>query len=300
MARYSSVYYADRRVGVWDIMTDTYKHWFGDKNGTDRIGVMVLMSKEQMSSPKGFIDLSDPTQKIYRVTDFNYLHDMYQRKKIVLTRPSKWQDPFENCLLTFRIIDKATGKEIGIRPVMDIFFGQCWSYQETETDATWRIYAPHDNAVRISSTVEKLFNAILGASDRPAMTDVFIGNVSYDSADNILAYITNPANAHSVIESHDGYAAARWLLVKRNEFAHEHEIRVLLRDPLLAIPKYEPKCELSINPHELIDEIVYDPRMPEYRADVYTDQLSLFGATAKIRRSELYSLPKMTVEIEFT
>jgi len=42
MARYSPVYYADRRVGVWDIMADTYKHWLGiNKERHEYIGCII-------------------------------------------------------------------------------------------------------------------------------------------------------------------------------------------------------------------------------------------------------------------
>jgi hypothetical protein len=245
-----------------------------------------------------FIDLRYADKRIFRVLDFNFLKDLYERRKLVLSRPGKWDDPFENILLKLRVVTVTPGEEICIRGVLDIFFGQCWSDRPEETDATWRIYAPNANGVRISTTANKLFNAVLSAPDRPDSTSVFIGKVQYDSADNIVNFISDPTRARSVILSADGHAAARWLLIKRPEFQHEQEVRLLLRDPAQTVPKYEPRCELSVDPFPLIDEIVFDPRMPEYRFKVFRDQLRMLGVSAPMRRSSMYSLPRLTVKID--
>jgi hypothetical protein len=246
-----------------------------------------------------FIDLPDMDKSIFRVLDFNHLKDLFERRKLVLSRPGKWEDPFENVLLKLRVVTIPSGDEIGIRGGLDIFFGQCWSDRPEETDATWRIYAPHSNGVRISTTPRKLFDAILSAPDRPQSTSVFIGKVRYESAEHIVDYISDPSRARDVILSANGQAAARWLLIKRTEFEHEEEVRLLVRDPgqTLAL-LYEPHCEFSVDPFALIDDVVFDPRMPEYRFKVFRDQLMVLGVSVPMRRSTLYSLPDVTVQID--
>ena len=96
------------------------------------------------------INLSDVDQTIYRVIDFKHLLNLFKTGDLLFTRPNKWEDPFENCLLKLNTIQKSTGKKIGLRGLLDIFFGLCWSLGAKETDATWRIYAPNKNGVRIS------------------------------------------------------------------------------------------------------------------------------------------------------
>ena len=244
------------------------------------------------------IDLPDEDTPIFRVFDFNFLIELFKLRKLVLTRPSKWDDPFENCLLKVKVFLKASGEEINIRGALDIFFGQCWSDNPEETDATWRIYSPNSNGVRISTTASSLFNSVCLAPDRAPSTNVFLGKVKYMTAQDIIEFIQDSQNTTRVILSDDGRSAAHWLLVKRMEFKHESEVRLLLRDPLQTVPHYEPRCAVSVDPFQLIQEIVFDPRTPKYRVKVYRDQLGMLGVNVPTRHSKLYSLPKLNVEID--
>lgn len=256
------------------------------------------MDKANRSAGNAIIDLPDEYAQIFRVLDFNFLIDLFKRRKLVLTRPSKWDDPFENFLLKIKVFLKSSGEEINIRGVLDIFFGQCWSDNPEETDATWRIYSPNSNSVRISTTASILFNSVCLAPDRAPSTNVFLGKVKYMTAQEIIELIQDSQNATKVILSADGRSAADWLLFKRMEFKHESEVRLLLRDPLQTVPQYEPQCAVSVDPFELIQEVVFDPRIPEYRVQVYQDQLGILGVNVPTRHSKLYSLPKLSVEID--
>ena len=256
------------------------------------------MDKVDRNEGNLIIDLPDEDAPIYRVIDFNFLMDLFKRRKLVLTRPSKWDDPFENFLLKVKILFKASGEEINIRDVLDIFFGQCWSDNPEETDATWRIYSPNSNGVRISTTVFRLFNSVCLAPDRAPSTNVFLGKVKYMTAQKIIEFVQDSQNATEVILSADGRSAADWLLVKRMEFKHESEVRLLLRDPFRTVPQYDSTCAVSVDPFKLIQEIVFDPRIPEYRVQVYRDQLGMLGVNVPTRHSKLYSLPKLSIEIE--
>jgi hypothetical protein len=50
------------------------------------------------------IDLPEGDLPIFRVLPFKYLLDMFKHRKLVLTRPSKWDDPFENFLVKVKVI----------------------------------------------------------------------------------------------------------------------------------------------------------------------------------------------------
>ncbi|MBI3775011.1 MAG: DUF2971 domain-containing protein [Gammaproteobacteria bacterium] len=256
------------------------------------------MDKADRTSGDAIINLSAEDVPIFRVLDFNFLLDIFKHRRLILRRPSKWDDPFENVLLKVKTILKSSGEEVGIRGVLDIFFGQCWSDNPQETDATWRIYSPNSNGVRIATTVSSLFDSIRLAPDRATSTNVFLGKVKYKTVEEIVDFIGYSQNATRVILSADGRAAAEWLLIKRTEFMHESEVRLLLRDPLQTVPQYEPQCVVSVDPFQLIHEIVFDPRIPEYRFDVYRDQLGMLGVNVPTRHSKLYSLPKLCIEIE--
>jgi Protein of unknown function (DUF2971) len=256
------------------------------------------MDNADRTSGNAIIDLSAEDVPIFRVLDFDFLLALFKHRKLILTRPNKWDDPFENVLLKVKVILKSSGEEVGIRGVLDIFFGQCWSDNPQETDATWRIYSPNSNGVRISTTVSRLFDSVRLATDRATSTNVFLGKVKYKTVEEIVDFIGDSQNATRVILSADGRAAAEWLLIKRTEFEHESEVRLLLRDPLQTVHQYEPQCAVSVDPFQLVHEIVFDPRIPEHRFHVYRDQLGMLGVNVPIHHSTLYSLPKLCIEID--
>ena len=89
--------------------------------------------------------------------------------------------------------------------------------------------------------------------------------------------------------------------------------RFVFRDTSSNTPKYEAKCSFTIDPFLLIDEIVFDPRMPDYEVECYKDELARLDVNffnrltnlgapknIKIRHSKLYSLPEMKIKIDFS
>lgn len=243
------------------------------------------------------IDIPNIDQRIYRVIDSEYLLDLFKRYMFVLTRPHLWDDPFENVLLKTRVVNPS-GEVIDCRGIHDIFFGQCWSDNQKETDATWRIYSPNKTGVRISTTVSKLFKAVYNSWDRMnkyQSTDVFIGKVAYKSTSDIIQSIHDSVTK----KVFTGSELAHRLLIKREEFQHEQEVRLLLVDPLHCIPCREKLCELNIDPKSLIDEIVFDPRMSDSKFLHFKIQLDALFQLEKqkpiIRKSELYSLPNIII-----
>lgn len=84
---------------------------------------------------------------------------------------------------------------------------------------------------------------------------------------------------------------ATTLLVKRPAFRHEREVR------LIFIPHNKAKAKKDIfaypvDPNELIDQIMIDPRMTEHEANLLKERIKLkTGFTGKIKRSLLYALP---------
>ena len=83
--------------------------------------------------------------------------------------------------------------------------------------------------------------------------------------------------------------AARTLLVKRPAFRHEAEVRLLwyaAKDSADGLFRY------AVNPHELVDQIMIDPRLPT--AEYYKAKMMIrnqTGYSGKILRSLIYAPP---------
>lgn len=238
-----------------------------------------------MSKPAHFIgDISRDT-KIYKILKREYFFELFEEKKNALVLPKKWQDPFENVILTAEVRN-ASG-EPGSFSFHEDVYGQCWTLH-TASDAMWRIYSEKKDAVRIRTTVGKLIDSLRAAHGQWADVTCFIGKVDYLGEARLKKFartifkdeITEPAIARS-------------LLVKRNAYRHEREVRLIYIEPkdekhANGVYKYD------IDPHTLIDQVMIDPRV------TYDKYVSLKKQVMKrtdlsgrqIKRSLLYRQPK--------
>ena len=170
----------------------------------------------------------------------------------------------------------------------DQFYGQCWTLQSA-SDAIWRIYSPARNAVRLRSTVRKLAGSLWDHCGKWAPHEVFVGKVRYLPSKPLEEF------AKGILRSEGGALSmrlfAKTLLVKRPAFKHEREVRLIFRphdledagDDLFSYP---------VDPHELFDQLMIDPRMPDTDARALKEEIvSRTGFKGRILRSLLYAPP---------
>jgi hypothetical protein len=103
----------------------------------------------------GFIRISETGKdvSIYRFMRVEHFLDLFLNKSSWLAAPRQWDDPWENFLA------KAEFRGYASFPDECTIFGQCWT-SVSESDATWRIYTPQKNGVRIETTPRDLMNSI--------------------------------------------------------------------------------------------------------------------------------------------
>jgi len=125
------------------------------------------------------INLTDDEldKPVYRIMPVYRLLEGLESKQQVLVKPYKWDDPFENMLLSSDV--KLSSGESGTMPELrDSVYGQCWTLHK-ETDAMWRIYSNDNNGVKIKSTPRKLLDALKVSDLRFSDIQCFIGKVCY-------------------------------------------------------------------------------------------------------------------------
>ncbi|MER9445386.1 hypothetical protein NKI79_29255 [Mesorhizobium sp. M0340] len=118
----------------------------------------------------------------------------------------------------------------------------------------------------------------------------FIGSVQYlpdrklfQSASTIFAKGLNPGTVAST------------LLVKRTAFKHEKEVRLVYRK-LFGDPAPEGKFRYTVDPSDLIDQIMIDPRVNPTEATAMKNEIaSQTGFAGHIKWSLLYKAPKSFV-----
>ena len=90
-------------------------------------------------------------------------------------------------------------------------------------------------------------------------------------------------------------AIASTYLFKRNPFSHEAEVRVLVVDGN-ARPAAGGLLHLPLDPNELIETILVDPRAPDSMVEMYKRHLqSAYGFKKHVAKSTLYRPPKPLV-----
>ncbi len=225
---------------------------------------------------------------IYRIVPIERLYSLFIDGANTLVNPCLWEDTYENLTLQSRRI--VGGKEIHSYAHKRIF-GQCWTTHKS-SDAMWRIYSKDNRSVRIRTTPRRLFDSLNIKQTNRSHTYQCIGKVKYVSDARLMASLksmfTNEGNLTfgNVFKS---------LLIKRWAFKHESEVRLLHFEAGESVPT-EQIYSYEVDAHELIDEIMIDPRVSyDDFADVKRAIIEATKFSGLIRRSLLYKLPEPIV-----
>lgn len=246
-----------------------------------------------------------------RIITVDRLFELLVSKKNTLVSPSLWEDPFESFTSKAKI--KLDETIIIYNPRT---WGQCWTTRINETDAMWRIYTPSKNGVKIKTTARKLMDSFLISSEVSKLikeadenekdrnkfndayfvpgiyTDIFLGKVKYLSIKRII----DPIHLREMFSEN----ANNILFVKRLEFKHENEFRIILdyfHSDFMNMDLHEQVFHYTFNFNEIIDEIVFDPRMDKNLFSAYQSYIKSLGFKGKVKQSRLYSLPKYNFDL---
>lgn len=241
---------------------------------------------------RNYINIPDNKreEEIYRIMPIHRLLEIFNLNKLTLVKPEMWDDPFENWLLK-SYGRTADGKSVSLSDLRKSIFGQCWTL-EKETDAMWRIYSHNKQGVKIKTTISRLLGAMFNSTSEHPELSCFIGTVKYLK----LKEMKEQFSSYWLFDS-DGSALAESLLFKRNEFKYEKEVRLVYLCPNRELIK-EDIYQFTVNPYDLFDEIVFDPRINKYLFDAFKSVLKKKRFTKPIRQSALYKPPKeLTIRI---
>lgn len=228
----------------------------------------INLSEDQLDKP------------IYRIFPVGRFLQVLTSKKLTLVKPKKWDDPFENLMLSSKFKIGGSHSEISAR---DSVYGQCWTLHR-ETDAMWRIYSANKDAVRLRSTPRKLLEALMSSNPEFAEIKCFVGGVQYVSK----AKLKDAFSKINVFNT-NGSGIAESLLIKRTEFSHEKEVRLVYVGD-------DGSCgsdifEFDVDPSIIFDRVLFDPRMSGELRKSYIATVRALGYHSEIKRSTLYDPP---------
>lgn len=223
---------------------------------------------------------SELDKPVYRIMPVVRLLQCLEEERLVLVPPRKWDDPFENYLLSARVKLSSTGETGNMDGMKDKVYGQCWT-QHRETDAMWRIYSSDTNGAKVKSTPRKLLEALRATNIQFRDVTCFVGKVKYENQKSLV----NSLKSIDLFNT-NGSGIAKSLLYKRLEFKHEGEVRLIYTEgkgPIHPVP---------IEPSAVFDEIVFDPRLDRHLYAAYESAVKAKKFSGRVAQSVLYKPPR--------
>ena len=243
---------------------------------------------------KNYLNFDEPflDKLVYRYMKLDKFFMLFEGGQNALSHPSNWGDPFENFILNAKI--KGTDGKLRNFGFRDRVYGQCWTV-ERRSDALWQIFCPMKDrkaqGIRIRTSLRKLgatFSRNLSHAD---CQHAFIGKVEYLSDKKLFG------TGRSIFMNRvDPEKIARSLLMKRNAFKHEAEVR-LVYQMTLGEPAGDGLFRYPVDPHALVDQVMIDPRFQPAEASELKRKIEdRTGYQGELRSSLLYSKPKSLTE----
>lgn len=252
-----------------------------------------------------FIGIRSKNLKIYRVLEVTRLFDIFETKSLGLVAPKYWEDPYERTLSNSFGIDSQKNIWWSLGGYTKNIYGLCWTLND-ENDSTWRIYSSNKDRVKIRTTINKLYKSVSEIDDK--LFESYIGKVKYIK-ENTIRKNTKMAIRKQIETFRNVNFIKEFYLKKRDSFKHENEVRLLVKIP----PTTENECyhhrldfidEKTIlnipikNPNDFIEEIVFDPRMPDNIVNAFISHLKKeYKYNKNICKSKLYLLPNINTEV---
>lgn len=240
---------------------------------------------------ENILDVDDIDFPIYRIFSRARFLELMREGKNTLVRPRMWDDPFENCFLNCTAVtDK--GEDVSLEIIRDKWYGQCWT-TEKDTDSMWRIYSQNKDGIRVRTTPRKIFSPLWGKSPlswREKMC--FMGMVNYSAREDIESFLEGSVVEHLV---RNEKKMAKTLLLKRNEFRHEQEMRILYYD--VNSRNQDSIFQYEIDVKEVIEEVTVDPRSGDDELQMLSMYLRSSGVDAEVNKSSLYSFSTKKIRL---
>ncbi|HTN62581.1 MAG TPA: DUF2971 domain-containing protein [Devosia sp.] len=205
---------------------------------------------------------------LYRITKFSTLVDMFESEALYFASPSSWEDPYERVLKHKK---------------SDLFFAQCWS-KKSVSDAMWRIYSTDRYGIRIRTSREKLI-AALKTNKKENDVGFLVKDVNYLTLKDLNSNLADIAT--KLRKNYLPSRAAGALLLKRDAFDHEAEVRAILNAPVGHAGG--DHLRVRIDAHDFVDNIYFDPRVDPTFEKVCSYYLANhIGYKGVIGKSSLY------------
>lgn len=261
-------------------------------------------------SVQGFyVDIPDWDISIFRIFSWKFLEDFLKTKELSLVNPQLWDDPFE--LLAEWIVvensDNPKQQQFPLAGKLPRIFAQSWSktahsdtlqraYSRVEKDkSTGRNMLKYQEGVQIKTSPRKLMAVIERWANLDPETFVFLGAVKYGSRAEVAQNVVNLVGRAGINGLTDPKVSVNTLLMKREAFAHESEIRLIVTDKKLHRPA--ELLRIPVEPEALIDSVMIDPRLQPFERIERQQEIESWGYKGPFETSDLYQRTFLRVPV---
>ena len=249
---------------------------------------------DQPTMEENAIGITDFDLPIYRIFSTYWFEQLIITSRNGLVHPSSWDDPFENFFLKNEA-ELPDGTTVSLSQLSKSWYGQCWT-RNVDSDAMWRIYSPKKDGVKVITTVRNLFSNFYDSSDKFASLKFLIGSVDYKSRVEIEQFLAK-TTFNDLALGGQPHKFAKTLLIKRPEFQHENEVRLLFHDSEgsygsagVAVFDFDWK--------KIISEVSLDPRLTNSEYLELKQKLISLGCSVPIVQSELYKFTPSKIRVQ--
>jgi len=236
---------------------------------------------------------------LYRLVPLNRLHRIILRKQLAFTLTKSWEDVYENFLLKSSF-QYGIMKNQTLESYQNSLYGLCFTTKR-ESDALWRIYSNDKNSVRIKTRLNSIIEMLnKGPINTPYREfEIRIGEVEYPFTSELRRKYSKISEKDIIDNFNDHLLDSMFL--KRNEFNHEKEFRVIIRG---LYPNIKSIRELPyfiffpIEPNDFIESIAFDPRLGNIAYGTNREVLEKIGYSGKTLRTNLYRFDELSFKKE--
>lgn len=243
---------------------------------------------------------------VYRYISVERYFDLVEKKILSLSHITMWEDPYEGFI--FRVMADSVRdvqEKIRVYDLFKYYYGQSWTVNGDEADETWRAHGKRGTVVRIKTTVDKLCRCLTdmpNGSGRacPVTSDVKVGLVRYAKSD---AEFNSLLNIDTLREALNGEEQDRLRMFfnKRRQFKSEAEFRIMVHANENDLDREHDTdgrfLKITVDPRELIDEVLVDPCMDRKEYEQLICRTRHFCNNIYPRQSDLFNWPKIEGDV---
>lgn len=229
---------------------------------------------------------------LHKYMPLEYALDSLNNRHLWFANPTTWKDPFEKKFVEAEFTDKATTIKF---PWNNRVFCICMT-QTATSEAYWNTYSRADIGIALKFRRSNLLDLLEKVSHQ---YNVYIGQVEYMKTSSINKPISQiPFTPTIFPDFNDPKFNARLLLLKRNAYKYEDEIRIII---VKNNPTQEQGIYISYDCQntDLIDSLTLDPSIGPHTInllkDVFERQYHFMpvntskGTRYRVQRSNLYA-----------